>query len=224
MKMMIYFLLIISLGSAHSAEMSADEVKKLYLSELSRLGYSISSGAKDALNEAAGRIADTINDMQDVKRHVDIINGKKQGLYYATYPNDQLQAVGNYRDDIKIGVYLYYFPNGLLLKKEFYDNNGIKSGQSVNYHRNGNIEHVEYYLNGKIEGPKTTFYENGRVYQVTLYVGGLMNGISYILHENGALKKMGAFINGKQEGEVLFYNNSGQLTERVNFRDGVRLP
>lgn len=219
------FIMFIGMGCPLMAgELTQEEIKKLFNEEVIRHGYIMTSGAKDALNEAAPRIAQTAEEMKGVQRHVEEIAGKKEGVFHAVFPNGNVQALGHYKNDKRTGVFLFYYPNGVMYRKEYYDEDGSLDGQVISYHRNGNIEYVTRFIAGKPEGPKITYYESGAVYQVTTYHVGVMSGFSHIFYENGTLKKVGTFKNGLQEGEVIFYNPDGTLKERVNYSEGKRTP
>ena len=73
--------------------------------------------------------------------------------------------------------------------------NGLKEGEWVEYHQNGNVSRVANYINGKTEG---------------YYVKW---------HENGQLKFDGYHKNGKGHGLFVYYNEDGQVVNSGEWKD-----
>ena len=86
------------------------------------------------------------------------LNGKSI-LYYAD--TNKEAEVTEYKNDIKDGIYLKYFPDGKLMTEGFY-RNGQFHGEFVVYHENGTFEIKGRYNNGLKEGNWDYYNESGQ--------------------------------------------------------------
>lgn len=85
------------------------------------------------------------------------LNGKSI-LYYAESGKEA--EITEYKNDIKNGIYLKYFPNGKIMTEGFYKN-GQFEGEYIVYFENGLIEIKGWYKNGLKAGNWEYFNETG---------------------------------------------------------------
>jgi len=91
-----------------------------------------------------------------------IINKLHQGSYNTWYSNGKQNTTGNYKDDEKIGKWLYYNELGQILRQEMYKN-GRHEGKWLTYYPQGPVESEINYKDGLKNG-KTIYYEpNGKI-------------------------------------------------------------
>jgi antitoxin component YwqK of YwqJK toxin-antitoxin module len=94
-----------------------------------------------------------------------------------------------------------------------------KHGRFVRYHDNGKLAEEATYANDTLEGERRLFYPGGQLESVEIYTKGVLNGPFRRYHENGALYIEQEFRNGVMEGFSLRYYPNGQLEEKVTIRN-----
>ena len=110
------------------------------------------------------------------------------------------------------------------------------TGQVIKKYKDGQVESIENFKNGKLNGEFKEFFENGSLFQVGTFKNGEMKNIR-VFYENGNLKfeqnlkdrkgrYKGYYPNGQleEEGEVFqgekigvwrYYNEEGKLSSEV---------
>lgn len=78
-----------------------------------------------------------------LKEVIPIKDGKKEGTYYRYHPNGNLAEKGVYQNDVKIGLWVEYYPSGRRKKETFYPR--------VWYDEETKVEIREYDENGRIK-------------------------------------------------------------------------
>ncbi|MBI1837051.1 MAG: hypothetical protein HYR91_07270 [Flavobacteriia bacterium] len=74
-------------------------------------------------------------------------NGKLEGESIEYFDNGIVKKTGNYKNNVKIGVWENYHPNGKMMMLERYKN-GIMHGWFISYDEDGNETGRKYYYNG----------------------------------------------------------------------------
>ena len=112
------------------------------------------------------------------------------------------------------------------------------TGQVIKKYKDGQVESIENFKNGKLNGEFKEFFENGSLFQVGTFKNGEMKNIR-VFYENGNLKfeqnlkdrkgrYKGYYPNGQleEEGEVFqgekigvwrYYNEEGKLSSEVTY-------
>ena len=218
---LIAFFTFVASASGESPSPSVEQVKQAFAKAILASGYKIGDNTNALIEREAPRIAETIEDMKNVRVFVDKVNGVEHGFSYALYPNNQIQRMGYLTHGKRIGPWRFYFPDGTLYTKVQYDD-GSETGQSVAYFRNGNVNYVRWYAKGVQHGSATTFYEDGATHLHQMWNNGRMHGSSIIYHPNGIVKKMGSWSDGRQHGMVSHYDETGTLIEQSKYVDGQK--
>jgi len=78
------------------------------------------------------------------------------------YESGQLRLVGNYKNNIKHGQWLYYFENGNKSDESWYSN-GLINGRSTSFYLNGKLRSSGYYQKGERTRMWTYFNEKGQL-------------------------------------------------------------
>jgi antitoxin component YwqK of YwqJK toxin-antitoxin module len=90
------------------------------------------------------------------------------------------------------------------LTKYFYDIDGI-SGIYKQYYPDGVLEKECYHNNDKYEGEHKTYYMNGKIKEITTYINGIRRGKNIEYSENGNFIHRNYISENKYE--VIEYNN-----------------
>ncbi len=122
----------------------------------------------------------------------------KNGEWNELYDNKQIKVLGNYKNDVKTGTWIYYFNNGQIEQSGAYNDKGQAIGDWKWYYNSGKILRSETFENGVEEGILTEYAENGSVISKGLFAGGLKEG--FWIYEMGAYKETGAYKEDLKEG------------------------
>jgi len=136
------------------------------------------------------------------------------------YPNGQLMAIGNFKEQLKDSIWLYFDKSGWMSLKESYVK-GKRQGPSTSYYPTGSIA-VEQFFNEDLEnGEFVQYYANGKKEAEGMQLSGNYNG-DYIYYYNSG-KKMykGEFILGKRNGIWVFYNEDGSISSIIHYKNGT---
>ncbi len=87
----------------------------------------------------------------------------------------------------------------------------LKNGPAINYYPNGKVNMEFNYKNNKKDGEYKWYYENGNVYLEGNYTQGEKNGTFNIYRENGTLKSKMPWYNGNPCVGLKEYSPSGKL-------------
>jgi antitoxin component YwqK of YwqJK toxin-antitoxin module len=85
-----------------------------------------------------------------------------------------------------------FFKDGLLKRKFYVDDKGLKQGKSIEYYRDGSIYYETNFKNDKEHGFMVTFNNDGSVSHTGHYLDGKRDGVWSV----GAKEKY--YINGKE--------------------------
>jgi len=165
--------------------------------------------------------------------------GKREGIWEEYYVNGNLKARGTYRNDLKVGNWVYYHENGQLEQQGVYAENGKPLGKWVWYYENGNLWREEFFINGLQDGLVTEFDPYGNVISEGEYFEGLeegkwiynlenhriegtytagqRNGMWRHFYANGQLSFEGQFINDVPNGNHIFYWENGNKKDEENY-------
>lgn len=92
--------------------------------------------------------------------------------------------------------------------------NGLRDGDRVTRHDNGEVATIEPYSNGKTNGVVRHFDAEGRLTQTITHKNGVRHGTYEIFYPSGAVKERGSYVQGER---------MDSLTARFG-EDGAPLP
>lgn len=75
-----------------------------------------------------------------------------------------------------LGKWSYFYPSGTLKSTNTYNSNANTSGESIDYHTNGQVKSILNYKDGKAEGLYQEFYHNGVLRREGTYYNDVMIG------------------------------------------------
>ncbi|WP_018343934.1 toxin-antitoxin system YwqK family antitoxin [Cytophaga aurantiaca] len=83
-------------------------------------------------------------------------------------------------------------------------------GKRIEYYDNGNIRHIRFFKNGKLDSLFQNFDSTGKLTLELHYKNGLLNGYDRT-YKNGRLKSESYFVNDNEHGMVRSWYENGQL-------------
>ena len=127
---------------------------------------------------------------------------------------------GDYKDNMKQGVWITYYPSGAIKSKITFKDNRPE-GPATTYYENGNIEEQGNWSNNRWTGPYIYKYENGQTqHEFTYNENGKRAGEQKYYYPNGKLMIDGNWTEGKQTGATTEYYDDGSVKAKEVFNDG----
>ncbi|UKN01406.1 hypothetical protein K6119_16895 [Paracrocinitomix mangrovi] len=176
--------------------------------------------------------------------------GRKQGVWKKAYDNTQVfRYVGQFKNDIPVGEFTYYYESGEVQAKIVFSDNG-KTTRSKMYHESGylmalgkyvneqkdsiwvyfddkgRISYQETYKNDKLNGQKVYFYapKDGQypVSRYEYYKDGVLDGEFKEFHQNMQIKAKGQYKDGNLHGAIVYYYSNGKIMKTCNYKYAVK--
>ncbi len=170
---------------------------------------------------------------------------RKQKEWTEYHLSGEFRARGQYKDDNRVGEWIFYYPNKKIEQSGNYDKKGKPNGKWKWYYENGTVLRDENYKHGKHEGLFQDFTEDGKIVTKGEYVDGekeglwyyeMMNYKEYGIYRNGLpdsiwkayyiaenkLKFEGAFLNGEPDGRHTWYYATGKIWATGKYAGGMR--
>ena len=163
--------------------------------------------------------------------------GIRTGPQKYFYPDGTVSQEGVSKDNLRIGVWYWYWTNGTKLKKEQYVNktlykisewqddgteisikkynNELLHGKSVFYHYNGSISSVKTYENGKLHGEYIDYFVSGKKRSKGKMYYDQMEGEWTFWYHNEKKELECEFDFGSLIGISKIYHDNGSLKEEV---------
>jgi antitoxin component YwqK of YwqJK toxin-antitoxin module len=123
--------------------------------------------------------------------------GRLDGHYQRWHDNDQLAEEGDYRDDVKYGLFRSWRSDGSLLQEERYEN-GELTGEARSFFPDGKLMATTRYEKGKRHGLAVVYYENGQKRAEGKFRDDLYHGVWKGWYEDGSLEKRAEFDEGRE--------------------------
>lgn len=176
--------------------------------------------------------------------------GRKQGVWKAVYEDAKaFRYVGQFKDDIPYGKFVYYYKTGAVQAVVVFSDNG-KTTRSKMYHESGYmmaqgkyineakdslwvyyddrgyLSYQESYKGGKLNGQKVYYYAplDGKyiVSRYEYYKNDVLDGEFVEFHENTQKKAEGNYKNGNLHGNVTHYYQNGKIMKVLKFKYAVQ--
>lgn len=166
------------------------------------------------------------------------IDGVKKRTYEKMYyENGKTRYEGKYENDLRQGIWKYYFENGLLFAKidnkknkiiiEIYN---IKKEKLVN--KNDEIKEIANYPDGSIamirikkgdQEKEYTFYESYNIFEEKTLKNNFLDGIVKAYHENGQISSLNYFKQGVQDSIFVLYHDNGNIQVKGQYKDDNKI-
>ena len=116
-------------------------------------------------NPFTGKIIDTL---KNKILEYDVVDGLKNGVFRVSTIDGVVSIMGNVEDNMNIGEWSYFYPNGQL-ESIGYFNNDLPEGKWAWFYSNGNLKEAGTYLEGMKTGRWYQYNSEGSVVLIILY-------------------------------------------------------
>lgn len=144
-----------------------------------------------------------------VKSSVNLIDGKKQGVYREYSRTGEITASKMYFNDEVTG-------EGIV------DENMRMQGKWKLYFKGGKLKAEGEYKDGKRIGKWQFYYASGDLEQTGSYSAGKPDGEWIWYHVNGQKLREEFYINGREDGEMKEYDSRGNTIATGQYMDGMK--
>ncbi len=173
-------------------------------------------------------------------------NGKKQGKWQKLYDDGKVRYQGQFKDDIPVGMFKYYYKKGQLQATINHFDNGKRSAAHM-YYPNGEYKAVGlyyeekkdslwkyfdeqgalisevFYKSGEPHGVMKDYYVNGQLLQELGYKNGVKDGVWKKYYADGKERQTATYVDGKLDGEFKVYFEDGKPNIEGKYRDDVKV-
>jgi len=122
-------------------------------------------------------------------------------------------------EELLIGPWEFYYPNGQLKSKGTFDNEGLRTGDWRFYFEDGQLQEVANYVKNKANGKSESWHDNGLQYMISNYKDDETDGTEYLFYYNGHPRSTVNYKAGKKEGPAKYYTSNGTLETVVSYTD-----
>lgn len=151
------------------------------------------------------------------------INGKKQGKWIK-YQNGIKTYEGQFVDDIPVGEFLYFYPNGNIKIKSSFSEKGLFNRAQLFFDSPMlKLQAEGNYRDKKKDSTWNYYNEQGILVLTENYSLGLKNGEFKVFNHFGQLNLHENYINDKKSGLSSEYYETGELFRQIDFENGKRL-
>lgn len=170
---------------------------------------------------------------------------KKQGVWTEYHLTGEFRAKGTFKDDLRTGEWIFYYPNGNIEQKGKYSKTGKATGEWKWYYESGKLLREEIYKGGKREGLMKEYKEDGSIITKGEYVDDMKEGSWYYEIENykeignyrdgmpdsiwkayyvkeDKLMFTGNFIAGDPDGKHTMYYANGKIMAVGSYQGGMK--
>jgi antitoxin component YwqK of YwqJK toxin-antitoxin module len=128
---------------------------------------------------------------------------------------------GDYKDNMKQGIWVTYFPSGAVKSKITFKDNRPE-GYCITYFENGNVQEEGTWSNNRWTGAYKLRYENGTIqHEFTYNDNGKRSGENKYYYPNGKLMIDENCTDGKQTGVTTEYYDDGTVKAKEVFNNGA---
>ena len=172
--------------------------------------------------------------------------GRKQGTWSKEYENGQERYRGQFKDDLPVGTFFYYYEDGGKSSEVQYEGGDGVRAKATFFHKNGAImaegyyenqkkvgtwkyyddqtilSSVEEYKDGKLHGTSVVYFLNGQVAAEVPYVDGLKTGPFVEYFQDGTVRMKGTYQDNTYTGEYKQYYQGGQIMIEGQYKAAVK--
>ena len=170
--------------------------------------------------------------------------GNKQGQWKYFFQSGKVKSEGEYKNDRRIGDWVFYYENGTKEQSGSYDKrgqemglwtwyhdngnslreeeftNGVENGKMVEYSRSGDIVSKGNYVEGVREGP--WYFSVGDEIQEGDFKAGLKDGIWKTYYPDKTLMSEGRYVDDEENGKFKYYYPNGKIKIEAEYSMGKR--
>jgi antitoxin component YwqK of YwqJK toxin-antitoxin module len=147
-------------------------------------------------------------------------SGKKQGYWKKKDDAGKLMYEGEFKNDVPVGKFKYYYPNDSLKATMSFRKDG-KSSYARMFHGNGKRMAEGKYVGREMKDSVWTYYdETGTLLSREKYKSGLKDGPAFVYFPDGSISEERNYTDDKQHGPFRQYHDSNKLKASGMYRDG----
>lgn len=140
--------------------------------------------------------------------------------FIQVYSYQSLMEEGYFQDGIREGVWIVYWPESYPSRIVTYKG-GQKDGLSMEIDPAGKVQLVEYYKQGRKEGPRKRYHEQGsQIIESAHYHEDLLHGPRIRWYDNGERQEETNYAHGQLQGEARWYSPQGVLMAIYHYEKG----
>jgi antitoxin component YwqK of YwqJK toxin-antitoxin module len=133
---------------------------------------------------------------------------------------DGLSAVGDVKNNLRVGCWYYIHESGVIRAKGCYDDLGKMTGEWKWYNERGLLQHHYFAKNGEYEGLYRNYYRIGTLHEETEYVNGKRNGTYKEHYKLGGLYREFSYKDDKAHGPGKIYYQNGEVKYTYTQKEG----
>ena len=146
--------------------------------------------------------------------------GRKQGPW-KKYQNGKLFYEGSFKDNVPVGTFRYYFPDGKLKSVSEFQQ-GVHKVKTIIYHPNGKKASEGVFVDQIKDGVWNYYASNGRLITVENYAMGKKTGEwKTFSQEDGTLLEITHYVDDKKSGAHITYYTDGNPCLEEHYVDGL---
>lgn len=111
----------------------------------------------------------------------------------------------------------FYDPNGNKTSEGYFTKEGMRSGKTTYYYKNGKPSVMAEYKEGLLNGNRIGYYKNGKISEEGNYTNDVEDGYHISYHLSGKTETEGWISEGKKQGEHVSYTDLGDLSSRTYY-------
>ncbi len=137
------------------------------------------------------------------------------------YNNAKKAATGKYLHRKKEGEWRYYsyYTDSLSLIENY--RNGVKEGPVIKFYPSGDTAEVIHFSQGKKEGPWLQYYDGGRLKLTATYQHDRLEGPFIMYWPDGSNMLQGQYHQDVRQGKWYLFDKKGHLTKTISYTDGI---
>lgn len=152
----------------------------------------------------------------------EMIDGKEHGFIQCWYDNGDKKREAILNKGIKNGVCKDWYKDGDFIMRTY--KNDTLWGNTYEYLVDSikTVHVIGQYENGLETGLWKWFDKDSILYQTATLSNGEYTGEYIRYYKNGSVELKGYQINDQYEGNVTYYDDKGNVTKIINYRDGIK--
>ncbi|WP_022942348.1 toxin-antitoxin system YwqK family antitoxin [Psychromonas hadalis] len=158
----------------------------------------------------------------DVWHTEQYLHGKKHGFSISYYSPKSMAKKGHFSHGLIEGVQEAFLRDGKRSDKWLYKQGKRLSHFKFQYFKNGHLQYLHSYQNGKKNGLSNTYNESGQLLISTNYKHNLRHGKTLQFYKNGHIKSEKRYQENLQHGGSSGYFLTGALQWQSHYHSGLR--
>jgi len=137
------------------------------------------------------------------------------------WQNGELAARGNYIDNQRDSVWLYYSFNAKSVSRRVEYDAGKQNGKEQSFYPDGSLAEEIIWENGLKNGHWKQYFNSGQLKSITTYVNNKLEGSFTAFEPDGKTSIEGVYRNNVSDGDWKRYDEKGDLVITIKYDKGV---